>query len=76
MVGTFTNVSGTPEGDAAQAALFAAHPAMNNWPPSHDWFTGKLTIDSLWLINMFGGAAIIDAADYYAANTSAVVLKD
>jgi hypothetical protein len=73
MVGKFTNVSGTSEGDAAQAALFAAHPSMANWPASHDFFVGKLAIDSLWLINMYGGAAIIDAAEYHAAGNASVV---
>ena len=75
MVGTFTNVSGTSEGDTAQAALFAAHPSMTNWPASHGFFVGKLSIDSLWLINMYGGAAIIDTAEYHAAgNASAVAI--
>ena len=42
--------------------------SFKDYPTSHDFFVGKLEIDGLWLIDMFGGAAIIKPAEYFAAN--------
>ena len=42
--------------------------SFRDYPTSHDFFVGKLEIDGLWLIDMFGGAAIIKPAEYFAAN--------
>ena len=67
IMGTFKNVSGTPEANAAWDALQAAHPAMSSWPADHAWFIGKLDISHLWLINIFGGASNITPEEYFAA---------
>merc|ERR1712146_446313 len=64
--GVFKNVSGTEEEATAQEALFSRHPAMPDWPSDHSWFFAKIDITFLWLIDMYGGASVIDPADYFA----------
>jgi hypothetical protein len=54
----------------AKAALFSRHPSFKDYPPSHDFYVAKLTIDGAWLIDMFGGAAIISPADYFKASSN------
>ena len=49
-----------------KGAVFARHPAMSKWPPSHDFFFATLDVTALWLIDFYGGAANIDPSDYYA----------
>ena len=51
----------------AKAALVARHPSFANYPAGHDFFVAKLTLDGIWLIDIFGGAAIIAPKDYFAA---------
>ena len=41
---------------------------MAQWPVDHDWYFSKLKIDDIWLIDYFGGPAIIPVADYYQAS--------
>lgn len=59
--------AGSHEEAAAKRALFGRHPSFAHYPPGHEFFVSRLAIDGLWLIDMFGGAAIIDVADYFAA---------
>ena len=66
--GSVVKVTNATEEAAAKAALFARHPSFKDYPTSHDFFVGKLDVDGLWLIDMFGGAAIIKPADYFAVN--------
>ena len=35
---------------------------------SHGFFLAKMAVKQAWLINMYGGAAVVDATDYYAAS--------
>ena len=65
--GSVVKVTNATEVAAAKAALFARHPSFKDYPSGHDFFVGKLDVDGLWLIDMFGGAAIIKPADYFAA---------
>mmetsp|Transcript_27340 Transcript_27340/g.85032 ORF Transcript_27340/g.85032 Transcript_27340/m.85032 type:complete len:168 (+) Transcript_27340:71-574(+) len=72
--GTFKNLTATDEFDAAKAALNATHPAMAGWGcfsadggGDHGFFLAKLDVAQAWLINMFGGAAVISASDYFGA---------
>jgi hypothetical protein len=62
------------EETAALAALFATHPSFKHYPSDHSFYVAKMSIDALWLINAYGGAAIIKPADYFSA-TSPVALK-
>mmetsp|Transcript_8457 Transcript_8457/g.21742 ORF Transcript_8457/g.21742 Transcript_8457/m.21742 type:complete len:196 (-) Transcript_8457:198-785(-) len=71
--GTFDNVT-DDETSKAVAALNATHPAMDSWgcfggdqPSGHDFYLAKLTLSQVWLINMYGGAAVLTAADYFNA---------
>jgi len=58
----------TTEDAKGRAALFAKHPSFANYPPGHDFFVAKMNVETAWLIDAFGGAAIISAKDYFAAN--------
>ena len=69
-MGTFVNVSATSEEAVAQDALFSLHPAMSLWPDDHSWFFFKLELTQLWLVNIYGGASTVLAADYFAANST------
>ena len=57
------------EVQVAKAALFDKHPAMKDWyssghnsePSGHDFNLWKLQIEQIWLVDYYGGAAIIDS---------------
>lgn len=51
----------------AKAALEARHPSFAQFPPGHSFYVAKLDLDGIWLIDIFGGAAIIEPADYFKA---------
>jgi len=67
--GNVTKVAaGSSEETTAKAALFARHPSFKQYPASHDFFIAKLDMEGLWLIDMFGGAALLSPEEYLAAN--------
>jgi len=69
--GIITKVAnGSPEETTAKAALFARHTSFKHYPSDHSFFVAKITLDNLWLIAAYGGAAIISPADYFAATPS------
>lgn len=45
--------------------LFSVHPEFATWPNNHDWQIWYLDIKSIWLIDMFGGAANISPEAYW-----------
>ncbi|XP_013414183.2 protein CREG1-like [Lingula anatina] len=49
----------------AQTSLFARHPQMKDWPVGHNWKIYELMVNSVWIIDYFGGAVILPAEDYY-----------
>lgn len=51
----------------AKTALFARHPSYAQYPSGHGFYVAKLELDGIWLIDIYGGAAIIDPSDYFAA---------
>eukprot|EP00566_Odontella_aurita_P019236 CAMPEP_0113558948 /NCGR_PEP_ID=MMETSP0015_2-20120614/18629_1 /TAXON_ID=2838 /ORGANISM="Odontella" /LENGTH=310 /DNA_ID=CAMNT_0000460539 /DNA_START=253 /DNA_END=1185 /DNA_ORIENTATION=+ /assembly_acc=CAM_ASM_000160 len=52
----------------AHKALLERHPSMAKMPKDHLPFIGKINLKDIWLIDMYGGAAIIDLDEYYAAS--------
>ncbi|KAJ8607681.1 hypothetical protein CTAYLR_007295 [Chrysophaeum taylorii] len=74
LTGTFANVTGD-EWDTAAAALKAKHPAMENWGcfggsgiPDHGFYVAKLQVDQAWLIDIYGGASVLTADDYFGVD--------
>jgi len=66
--------AGSQEEDSAKAALFTRHPSFKKYPDDHHFYVAKLNVDGIWLIDFYGGAAIISPKDYFATNsTSAAV---
>ena len=64
--GAMVRLNATDREEApAKAALFKRHPSFKAFPSGHDFFVAKLEIDSIWLIDAYGGASIIDPADYF-----------
>ena len=61
--------SETSSRKAAQAALFSRHPEMPSWEKAkgHNFDFWTLELDEIWLIDFFGGASIINLADWGAA---------
>lgn len=55
----------------ANNALFTKHPSFTKYPKDHAFFTAKLELDGVWLIDFYGGAAIIKPTDYFAASPTA-----
>ena len=72
LTGKFVNVAaGSPEEKTSKAALFARHPSFAHFPPGHSFYVVRLDLDGLWLIDAYGGAAIITPSDYFSANVTA-----
>jgi hypothetical protein len=54
----------------ARAAMFERHPIMRNWSTQGDFHNFHFTtmdLETIWLVDMYGGAAIISPQDYYSA---------
>ena len=65
--GVFEDVTDPDEEAFAKAALFERHPTMASWPDDHSWKVRKISqMTEIWMIDIFGGASIIDQAEYYA----------
>ena len=56
------------EGKTAHDALFARHPSFKHYPKDHAFYCTKLEVDGVWLIDAYGGAAIVSPSDYFAAS--------
>jgi len=67
---------GSDEETKAKAALFVRHSSFKHYPSGHDFFVAKISIDAIWLIDAYGGATILDPADYFAATPSAASLTN
>jgi len=65
------DASSKDEYEFAKNALFERHPAMAEWPSGHGWVIGKIDIQNIWLIDYFGGAAVLDPKDYFGVELSA-----
>ena len=47
-------------------ALFERHGQMAHWPRDHDWVLLRLeNLTDIWLVDYFGGAAVIAPDDYF-----------
>lgn len=62
------NLVNATEGEAtpAKAALFERHPSMAFWP-DHGWFVAKLVIRSIFFLDFYGPASVIQPEAYRAA---------
>ena len=58
-------VSGSDEEVRAKQALFARHPSFQKYPADHHFFVAKLNIDGIWIVDIFGSAAIVDPSKYF-----------
>ena len=55
----------TAEFAMARQALFHRHPQMAYWPADHDWVIAKLLLADIWLIDYFGGPAVLPVDEYF-----------
>lgn len=53
--GKFLLVQDTNEANEAKTYLFDRHPTMKTWPDDHEFQVYKLTIEEIWLIDIYGG---------------------
>jgi len=51
----------------AREALFSRHPAMIFWPADHGFYFTKLEIESIVLLDFYGGASQVPVPDYFNA---------
>mmetsp|Transcript_21845 Transcript_21845/g.36556 ORF Transcript_21845/g.36556 Transcript_21845/m.36556 type:complete len:211 (-) Transcript_21845:238-870(-) len=73
--GRFQQVTDPEELKFAQSSLFERHPQMEGWPEDHSWKIHKIVISEIWLIDIYGGASIIDPKDYYAVDVESMASK-
>jgi len=64
--GKFNLVQNTTEAELGKNYLFDRHPLMKTWPQDHEFQVYKLDIQEIWLIDIYGGAAVVDVDDYFA----------
>jgi len=60
---------GDEEWNWAFQALVERHSSMATWPKNHDWLIAKIEIEEAWLIDYFGGPAILTAEEYFGEST-------
>lgn len=65
MTGRMANVTDAEEKSWAEQALVSRHPIMKDWLKLQGFHVVKLNIENIWLIDMFGGADIIDVHEYF-----------
>ncbi|XP_066977474.1 protein CREG1 [Macrobrachium rosenbergii] len=58
---------GSAEEAFAKNALFSRHPEMSEWPQGHEWFFAKMSINHIYVLDYFGGAAVVDVKEYFEA---------
>ena len=63
----------TTEAQSAKAALFDRHPSFANFPSDHGFFVGKLDIDAIWFIDIYGGATNMSPSEYLNSSSELVV---
>jgi len=71
--GDFVRMEESEEATAAKAALFEKHPSFAHLPADHGFFLGKLEIDAIWMVDIYGGATNMDVSEYLAYSPALVV---
>lgn len=73
--GDFVRVdASSDEYTSARAAMFDRHPSFKHLPGDHGFFLGKLEIDAIWMIDMYGGATNMDVSKYLADSEEELVV--
>jgi len=52
----------------ALTALFSRHPEMKMWGKIHAFYPVKLQIDSVWVLDYFGGGSLVPLKEYFDAD--------
>jgi len=58
---------GSEEEALAKEAMFSRHPAMIYWPEDHGFYFTKLEIESIVLLDYYGGASQVSVDEYFRA---------
>lgn len=68
LTGKIVNLDkGSDEEASAKEALFSRHPAMKYWPGDHGFYFTKLDVESIVLLDFYGGAIQVPVTDYFKA---------
>lgn len=67
VIGEMQHIASAEEADAAAAALFSRHAAMQQWPADHGFTFFELKVTEVHMLDWYGGMHIIPGSDYYAA---------
>ncbi|KAJ1401933.1 protein CREG1 [Ochromonadaceae sp. CCMP2298] len=70
--GKFVAVTEPAEHKFAKDALFERHPEMASWPADHSWKVHRVDLAEVWLIDIYGGASVVDVGEYYDVDMSAL----
>ncbi|XP_028771154.1 protein CREG1 [Neltuma alba] len=60
------------EAKFARSALFSKHSEMKGWPKDHDFEAYKLEIESIFLIDWFGGPKPLTVAEYLHSKLNSI----
>jgi hypothetical protein len=75
LTGTLSKVAAaSDEEGSARAALLKKHPSFAMYPKDHGFYVAKMDIETLWLIDMYGGAKIVSPGEYFGAGNSSYML--
>ncbi|KNC79910.1 hypothetical protein SARC_07713 [Sphaeroforma arctica JP610] len=72
LTGRMRQLSDADDIAAARESLFSAHPVMKEWPSDHGFVFIVLDIESLWILDAFGGAKNLNAPEFEAAKLPVV----
>jgi len=70
LTGRIEGVKDMDEKIFAEKALVSRHPIMEQWLQLGGFHVVKLNIEHIWLIDMFGGASLIDVDEYFKTSIS------
>ncbi|CAB4054199.1 Protein CREG1,Protein CREG2 [Lepeophtheirus salmonis] len=65
--GRIVKVTSTEEQAFAKRSLFSRHPEMADWPKGHKWYFAKMNIESILVLDFFGGAKSVSPESYFKA---------
>ncbi len=67
ITGALAPVPAGAAAEEASALLFARHPAMRDWPSGHGFRPWELRVETVRVLDWYGGAADVASEEYWAA---------
>jgi len=68
LTGNIRKISEKKERDSAFSYLLSRHPEMSSWPVGHGWYTARLELKQVQLLDYYGGITTLTPEEYYKIN--------